>query len=208
MSRSAFVWGSIATDSDGSGKSIGGRTIGLSFEDSVSPVSVATSFATAPISPAWSSPMGSWSLPWRSSSWPIRSSSSRPAFQEWAWLRSVPLSTRRYVSRPTNGSAAVLKTRATSGPAGSGVITTGAPDLASFASTAGSSAAVGMYRMNASRSAFIPIPFVALPTRTGARMESRTPRWRHVSSSSSLTSSPSRYLAMTSSSASAAASRS
>ncbi len=77
LSRSAFVCGSIATDRDGSGKSIGGRMTGFSRADSVSPVSVAASLATAPISPAWSSPIGSWSLPCRSSSWPIRSSSSR-----------------------------------------------------------------------------------------------------------------------------------
>ena len=62
--------------------------------------------------------------------------------------------------------------------------------------------------MNASSSALMPMPFVALPTSTGARIESRTPRWRQVSSSSSLISSPSRYFAITSSSASAAASRS
>ena len=40
LSRSAFVWGSIATDRVGSGKSSGGRMIGCSRDDSVSPVSV------------------------------------------------------------------------------------------------------------------------------------------------------------------------
>ena len=95
LSRSAFVWGSIATDSDGSGKSSGGRISGFSRDESVSPVSVAASLATAPISPAWSSPIGSWSLPWSRRSWPIRSSSSRFAFQAWAWPWSVPLRTRR-----------------------------------------------------------------------------------------------------------------
>ena len=49
---------------------------------------------------------------------------------------------------------------------------------------------------------------VALATRTGARSESRTPRCRQASSSASVISSPSRYLARTSSSASEAASRS
>ena len=52
------------------------------------------------------------------------------------------------------------------------------------------------------------MPFAALPTRTGARIESRTPRWRQASSSASLISSPSRYFVRTSSSASAAASSS
>ena len=47
-----MVWGSIATESDGSGKSSGGRITGCSRDDSVSPVSVAVSLATAPISPA------------------------------------------------------------------------------------------------------------------------------------------------------------
>ena len=45
------------------------------------PVPVTVSFATAPISPASSSPIGSCSLPWRRRSWPIRSSASRFAFQ-------------------------------------------------------------------------------------------------------------------------------
>jgi hypothetical protein len=46
---------------------------------SVSPVAVMVSLATAPISPAWSWPTVSWSLPWSSSSWPIRSASLRVA---------------------------------------------------------------------------------------------------------------------------------
>ena len=62
--------------------------------------------------------------------------------------------------------------------------------------------------MNASSSARRPMPRTALPTRTGARIDSLTPLRRHASSSGSLISSPSRYLARTSSSASAAASSS
>ena len=93
----------------------------------MSPVSVTASFATAPISPAFSSPIGSCSLPWRRSSWPIRSSSPRVAFQTWACEWSVPDRTRRYVSRPTNGSAVVLNTRTRSGPSSSaGTSTVGA----------------------------------------------------------------------------------
>ena len=109
LSRSAFVWGSIATVRVGTGKSSGGRMIGASFDDSVSPVSVDGQLRDgADLARLVSSPIGSWSLPWSSSSWPIRSSSSRFAFQAWAWPWSVPERTRRYVSRPTNGSAAVL----------------------------------------------------------------------------------------------------
>ena len=52
------------------------------------------------------------------------------------------------------------------------------------------------------------MPRAALPTRTGARIDSLTPLRRQASSSGSEISSPSRYLASTSSSASAAASSS
>ena len=85
----------MATISDGSGKSSGARMSGFSRVVSVSPVSVTVSFATAPISPAFSSPIGSCSLPWSSSSWPIRSSSLRVPFQTCACERSVPDMTRR-----------------------------------------------------------------------------------------------------------------
>ena len=50
----------------------------------------------------------------------MRSSSPRVAFQAWPCEWSVPEKTRMYVSRPTNGSAAVLNTRTRSGPLGSG----------------------------------------------------------------------------------------
>ncbi len=142
LSRSPLLWGSMATISDGSGKASGGRTSAFSRTVSVSPVSVTASLATAPISPALSSPMGSCSLPWSSSSCPIRSSSSRLPFQTWACERSVPDSTRRYVSRPTNGSAVVLNTRTSSGPLSSAATSTVAPDL-SVALVGGSSAGEG-----------------------------------------------------------------
>jgi len=51
-------------------------------------------------------------------------------------------------------------------------------------------------------------PLAADATRTGARIDSRTPLWRHASSSASLISSSDRYFSNTSSSASAAASSS
>ena len=95
MSRSPFDSGSIATTSDGDGNSSAGSVSGFSFDARVSPVSVTASLATAPISPALSSPIGSCSLPWSSSSWPIRSSSPRVAFQTWACEWSVPERTRR-----------------------------------------------------------------------------------------------------------------
>ena len=94
LSRSVLVWGSMAMISVGSGKVSGGSVNGRSFEDSVSPVAVTASFATAPISPAFSSPVGSCSLPWSSSSCPRRSSAPCAAFQAWPWEWSVPDSTR------------------------------------------------------------------------------------------------------------------
>ena len=54
----------------------------------------------------------------------------------------------------------------------------------------------------------MPMSRTADVSSTGARMLSRTPLWRHASSSASVTSLPSRYLSRTSSSASAAASSS
>ena len=90
LSRSPFETGSIATTSDGAGNSSGGSVSGAAWADSVSPVSVTVSLATAPISPAFSSPIGSCSLPCSSSSWPIRSSAPCVAFQMWAWEWSVP----------------------------------------------------------------------------------------------------------------------
>ena len=124
LSRSPFETGSMATTSDGIGNSSGGRVSGAAWADSVSPVSVTVSLAIAPISPAFSSPMGSCSLPCSSSSWPIRSSAPWVAFQMWACEWSVPDRTRRYVSRPTNGSAVVLKTRTRSGPSSSAATST------------------------------------------------------------------------------------
>ncbi len=109
----------------------------------MSPVAVAVSLATAPISPGRSSPTASWSFPCRRSSWPIRSSSPFSAFHVWAWLRSVPERTRRYVSRPTNGSAVVLKTRTSSGPFGSRETSIGSFVFGSWAMTGGSSAGAG-----------------------------------------------------------------
>ena len=91
LSRSALVCGSMATASDGL------REVERRQRSAASRATTAcrrsrsrSSLATAPISPALSSPIGSCSLPWRSSSWPIRSSSPRVAFQTWAWEWSVP----------------------------------------------------------------------------------------------------------------------
>ena len=80
----------MAMTSVGSGKVSGGSVSGFSLLESVSPVEVTDSFAIAPISPAFSSPIGSCSLPWRSSSWPMRSSWPRAWFQAWPCEWSVP----------------------------------------------------------------------------------------------------------------------
>ena len=72
----------------------------------------------------------------------MRSSALRVVFQTWACEWSVPDSTRRYVRRPTNGSAVVLNTRTTSGPFSSAGTSTVSPPL-SLTSTGGSSAGEG-----------------------------------------------------------------
>ena len=95
LSRSALDAGSTATGNVGGGKVRPGRRRGVSRVDRLSPVTVWTSFATAPISPATSSPTGSWSLPLMRSTWPIRSSSPRPLFQTWSCDLIVPDHTRK-----------------------------------------------------------------------------------------------------------------
>ena len=142
LSRSALVCGSIATISVGMGKSRGGRTNGRSFEAGCRRSTVTVSLATAPISPASSSPIASCSLPWRSSSWPIRSSSPCVEFQAWACEWSVPDSTRRYVSRPDERVGGGLEDADEERPVGSGGTAIAAPDR-SVGCTGASSAGEG-----------------------------------------------------------------
>ena len=208
LSRSPLDCGSMATISDGAGNSSGGSVSGFSCDASVSPVSVTVSLATAPISPALSSPIGSCSLPWSSSSWPIRSSSPRVAFQTWACEWSVPDSTRRYVSRPTNGSAVVLNTRTRSGPSSSAGTSTVAPPLSVAVDRrlVGRGGEVADDRVEQRRAGRSPWSRCRRGPAPGSI--SLTPLRRQASSSGSEISSPSRYLVRTSSSASAAASSS
>ena len=85
LSRSALEAGSTATGSVGVGERIGGRRQRrLARVERLSPVTVWTSLATAPISPAHELADGSCSLPLMRSTWPMRSSSPRAAFQTWS----------------------------------------------------------------------------------------------------------------------------
>ena len=96
LSRSALVWGSMATDERRLGELERRQRERLLLRPTACRRSRSpASLATAPISPALSSPIGSCSLPWSSSSWPMRSSSPRVAFQTWACEWSVPDRTRR-----------------------------------------------------------------------------------------------------------------
>ncbi len=105
--------------------------------------------------------------------------------------------------RPTNGSAAALKTWATNGPAGSGVIS-----LPSTVVRVPTSAGEGTCFTIMLVSSRTPMFFVADPTKTGTTEPSRVPLWRAASISASVNGWPSRYFSISSSEASAAASTS
>ena len=105
--------------------------------------------------------------------------------------------------RPTNGSAAALKTCATNGASGSGAIS-----LPSAVVRAPTSAGEGMCFTIMRVSSRTPMFFVADPTKTGTTEPSRVPLWSADSISSSVKASPSRYFIISSSDASAAASTS
>ncbi len=85
----------------GSGCSMGGTVTGLPLGARVSPVAVAASLATAPMSPATSSEAVSCSLP-RTVSRPCsRSSVPVRLFTRWSSGRTVPDSTRNRLTCPT-----------------------------------------------------------------------------------------------------------
>ena len=168
---------------------------------SVSPIWVLVSFATATMSPGPACAMFDWSLPNRPRMLPMRSSSLWVAFQRWSCAFRLPDTTRKKVRRPTKGSAVVLKTCATNGPDGSGAIS-----LPSAVVRPPTSAADGTCLAIMVVSSRTPMFFSALPTKTGTTLPSRVPLCSASSISASLISSPSRYLFISSSDASAAAS--
>ena len=199
--------GSIATRSDGSGKSSGGSFRPASRDVSVSPVSVTASLATAPISPALSSPIGSCSLPWR------QQQLADPLVLALGGVPDVRLALERagqdaQVGQPPDervggGLEHADEERAARRPR---------PRRPCRPCPARRTAPPRRGRGGSGRSRRAarrrPMPLVALPTSTGARIDSWTPLRRHASSSASEISSPSRYFSRTSSSASAAASSS
>ena len=103
--------------------------------------------------------------------------------------------------RPTNGSAVALKTCATNGPFGSGVIS-----LPSTVVRVPTSAGEGTCLTIMLMSSRTPMFCVAEPTKTGTTLPSRVPLCSAASISSSVNASPSRYFSISSSDASAAAS--
>jgi hypothetical protein len=109
--------------------------------------------------------------------------------------------TRKYVRRPTNGSAVALKTCATNGPFGSAAISV--PSAVRRAPTSAGEGTCFAIMLMSSRT---PMFDVAEPTKTGTTLPSRVPLCMAASISASLSSSPSRYFSMSSSLASAAAS--
>ena len=119
LSWSAWVFGEMAMARSGSGRSIGGSVAVSPFAVNVSPVAAWASLATAPMSPAGTSPTVTWSLPFMANTWPTRSSVLRVALCSEESGRTRPEYTRNRLMRPTNGSDTVLNTRAVSGPFGS-----------------------------------------------------------------------------------------
>ena len=114
---------------------------------------------------------------------------------------NVPLSTRKYESRPTKSSASVLKICATTGPSGSDASSPSGPlsdtvrGLTSFG--AGSSVAIS------SSSGRTPISRVAEVATTGTNVPARIAPFNPFVISSSVSSSPSRNFNVRSSSDSA-----
>jgi hypothetical protein len=86
--------GAMAIGSSGSGIDGAGSTTGSSLAQSVSPVEVSASLATAPMSPAGRVSTGSWFLPRSTSRWPIRSSLPLWTFHTWLSALKVPEYTR------------------------------------------------------------------------------------------------------------------
>jgi hypothetical protein len=111
--------------------------------------------------------------------------------------------TRKYVRRPTKGSALALNTCATNGPLGSGAISV--PSAAVRVPTSAGEGTCFAIMVMSSRT---PMFAVAEPTNTGTTLPSRVPLCIAASISASLSVSPSRYFSISSSLASAAASTS
>ena len=143
------------------------RTDPASEATKVSPVTVSASLAATPMSPATSSGTSICSLPRWMKRWPSRSVVARCTLYGLASGVSVPDSTFMNDSRPTNGSAVVLNTCASSGPSGS-VTTLPSSSVCSRPSGEGSSCTMR------SSSCFTPTLPVALTGSTGTTSPAAT----------------------------------
>ena len=151
------------------------RRTGFEAEQSVSPVAVAASFVTAPISPAVISEASSCFLPRRQKSLPIFSFVSLFALYTLESDLIVPEYTRNIEIFPTNGSATVLNTKAESGAFSLGSISISSPVFASFAATFPLSAGDGKYLVIASKTEETPRFAIAEPPNTGTIVPLLTP---------------------------------
>jgi hypothetical protein len=199
LSRSAFVFGVTATLYEGFGNDIAGSVTAASFAQRLSPVCVSASFATAPMSPATTCGTASCVFPVIRYNGPIRSSALLFAFHACESAFSAPENTRKYVSRPTYGSAAVLNTSAVNGFEASAAISL-------FSSRSGWSTGEGKSDVIESSRRRTPGSFVPLAVSTGTMLPALIPALTPAPNSSSLSDSPSRYLVISVSSVSAASS--
>ena len=112
FSSSPFDLGVIAKLMTGSGNPKSGTSIATSLSASRSPVCASLSLATEPRSPSPKSSAAWCSLPCTSRSVPMRSLPFERRLTSVVSAVTVPLSTRKRLMRPANGSATVLKTNA------------------------------------------------------------------------------------------------
>ena len=112
LSSSLRVLGSMAYASTGSGNVMLANDTVAALSHNTSFVCVSFSFATAPMSPAFSSGTCVCVLPCSTSRWPSRSGASRVRLWTVVSDSSEPETTLSIVIRPANGSAIVFHTRA------------------------------------------------------------------------------------------------
>ena len=174
FSSSALLFGCTANEMTASNAGSFGKSTGAFSSESVSPVAVSLSLATAQISPAIAAGIGDCFLPSSRKSCPKRSFTSRLVLSTVESLVARPETTRSTESLPAKGSMTVLNTSAANGAAGSAGRSTAEPVLASIASIGGTSTGDAQSSTIASRSAVMPTPFGAAPTKSGRNFRPRT----------------------------------
>ncbi len=192
-----------ASEMQGSGNTGGVNATTLDAVQSVSPVVVCCSLASAPMSPATSLSTLIIFLPRIMPILFAFSVFSSLAFSIAMSDFSVPESTFIIDILPTNGSAMDFMTCAANGAAGSRTTSTSLPDL-SFACAAGISAAEGISEISSSIRFLTPRFEAAAVAKTGAIVHWRTPSFSPFSISSFVRSCPSKYFSMSASSLPAA----